>query len=93
MKLAAFSYFFEAGPKTQIGAGGYIMFISAYSEIAPHACFAIYYDDSHKIWHMSAIPCGMSGFLESADICESIFSARKADLQELVRQSFERDSE
>lgn len=89
MKLAPFSYTLEPGPRTPISAGGYLMFVTASSSLAPHACFAIYYDDSAKIWHMTAIPCGTSSFLESATICGQIFSARAADIQEIVQQSLE----
>lgn len=87
MKLLPFSYIFHPGPETKIGHSGYMMFIRATSPLGSAVAFAVYYDDNLHVWHVSPLAYGELQLLDSSQLCEELYAARKTEVDLLIAEA------
>ena len=91
MKLRPYSYSFQAGPPTRIGERGLVMFITGESPISSPVAFAVYFDDSLYVWHLSPVVYKYTNYAQSHEICLELFACRQSDIQALLKKDDNED--
>lgn len=86
MKLRPYSYSFQAGPVTKIGEHGFVMFITGGSLISDPIAFAVYFDDTLRVWHLNPVAYKCTKYAQVQEICLELFACRQDDIQSLLKK-------
>lgn len=91
MKLRPYSYSFQAGPVTKIGEHGLVMFVTGESPISDPVAFAVYFDDTLHVWHLSPVAYKYTDYAQVHEICLELFACRQSDIHALLKKDNNED--